>query len=429
MYEGLLILDTEGLAPPDPEKGIWENRAAAYKAYDAPGVPRCTVAVTAYNRLEKTKACVECILKYTGGIDYELLLIDNGSEGKGVLEYFESVAHGNKKILRVTKNIGFNYAWQAAKNHFSGKYLVIVSCDIYVTQNWVENLLTCYESDPRIGFVEPVSNNVSNHQQVDLGYTDFEDMQLKAAAYNVSDPLKWEERMRCISLIGIYSRPILDIVGLGDAAYLHDFTEDDLALRIRRAGYKVILCRDTWVCHDHDFRNTPPEELGAFYTRLDYGRAAFREKYRGLDAWDDILNFEMVLLAPLDSHPFGVGAHKTLIVDGRCGTPVLEARNRLRRRGLTEMASCAYTTQAKYYEDLLSVAEEVHCGAIGRLADCFGEAEFDIVAICEPVNLDPEPAALMRDLLRITKPQGLLLYKLRNTFDGSDHAFRQIKDK
>jgi hypothetical protein len=45
------------------------------------------------------------------------------------------------------------------------------------------------------------------------------------------------------------------------------------------------------------------------------------------------------------------------------------------------------------------------------------------------VNLYPEPAALMQSLTRITKTQGLLLYKLRNTFDGSDHVFRQIKDK
>jgi hypothetical protein len=298
-----------------------------------------------------------------------------------------------------------------------------------VTQNWLENLLACYESDPRIGFVEPVSNNVSNYQQVDLGHADFEDMQRRAAAHNISDPLKWEERLRCISLIGIYSRPILDTVGLGDAAFLHDFTEDDLALRIRRAGYRIILCRDTWVCHDHDFRNTPPDELGAFYTRLDYGRAAFREKYRGLDAWDDVLNFEIELLAPLDVHPFGNEPLSILTVDARCGTPVLEARNRLRRRGLTETQSFAYTTHAKYYADLLSVAEEAHCSPIERLADFFAEAQFDIVAICEPVNLYPEPAALMRDLLRVTKPQGLLLYKLRNAFDGSDHAFRQIKDK
>jgi 2-polyprenyl-3-methyl-5-hydroxy-6-metoxy-1,4-benzoquinol methylase len=108
---------------------------------------------------------------------------------------------------------------------------------------------------------------------------------------------------------------------------------------------------------------------------------------------------------------------------------VLEARNRLRRRGLTDTYSRAYTTQAKYYEDLLAVAGDVNCAPIEGLAELYGEAEFDIVTVCEPLNLYPEPAALMQSLMRITKPQGLLLYKLRNTFDGTDHVFRQIKDK
>ncbi len=234
-----LILSTEHLEAPDPSKGLWENRAAAYRMYDAPGVPLCTIAVTAYNRLEKTRICVECILKYTDA-DYELLLIDNGS-CDGTTEYFKTVAHGRKKIVRITKNIGFCFAWKTAKECFSGKYLVIVSNDVYVTQSWLSNLLKCYESDPRIGFVEPVSNNVSNNQQVDLPYTDFNDMQLKAAEYNKSDPRKWEERLRCISLIGVYSRPVLDIIGLSDAAFLHDFTEDDLAARLRLGGYKLML--------------------------------------------------------------------------------------------------------------------------------------------------------------------------------------------
>ena len=424
----MIILNTDNLEAPDPAHGIWENRAAAYKMYDAPGVPRCTIAVTAYNRLEQAEKCVECILKYTAGIDYELLLIDNGSTGEDVLEYFKSVGHDKKIVVRVTKNIGFNYAWQVAKNNFSGKYLVIVSGDVYVTKNWLNNLLTCYESDPRIGFAEPVSNNVSNMQQVDLGYSDFEDMQRRAAAYNVSDPLKWEERLRCISLIGIYSRPVLDTIGLGDAAFVHDFTEDDLAARLRRGGYRLMLCRDTWVCHDHDYSSLSPKELEAFNARLDYGRGAFREKYRGLDAWDDTLNFEFALLFPLDTHPFGTEKLKILAVDCRCGTPLLEARNRLRRRGLTHTESHAFTTHAKYYTDLLAISESVVCAAESGIDGAYGENTFDIVMICEPVNLYDGPAALMQSLLRVTKRGGLLLYKLRNTFDGSDHAFRQIKD-
>ena len=39
-----------------------------------------SVIVLAYNQLEKTNRCVESILKYTNDVDYDLILIDNGSE-------------------------------------------------------------------------------------------------------------------------------------------------------------------------------------------------------------------------------------------------------------------------------------------------------------------------------------------------------------
>ncbi len=420
-----LILNTEHLDAPDPSKSLWENRAAAYRMYDAPGVPLCTIAVTAYNRLEKTRVCVESVLKYTD-IDYELLLIDNGSDD-GTAEYFKTVAHGRKKIVRITKNVGFCFAWKTAKECFSGKYLVIVSNDVYVTKNWLVNLLACYESDIRIGFVEPVSNNVSNMQQVDLPYTDLDDMQQKAAEYNKSDPRKWEERLRCISLISIFSRPVLDVIGLSDAAFLHDYTEDDLAARLRMGGYKLILCRDTWVCHDHAYAEYSAEEAAALDKRLEYGSAVFREKYRGLDAWDDALNFERGLLSPLDTHPFGTNPLKTLVVDGRCGTPVLEIRNRLRRRGLYNTESFAYTTKPKHYAPLQAVAKSVCCDRIEYLDTYYSEEFFDIIALCEPADSYPESSGALNKLRRILKPGGMLLYKLLNPQDGSERIFQEIK--
>lgn len=411
-----VLIDTDGLEFPGIRDTARESRAANYRMYDRAGTPKCTVAVIGWQRLHKTKYCVECILKYTQDVDYELILVDGGSTD-GTYEFYRTVEHPNKKIIRLTQNMGLHFLWPVLRGAFTGKYLAVVSNDIYVTQNWLSNLLTCMESDAAIGFVEPVSSNVSNFQQVDLPYSNFDEMQSQAAAFNVSDAAKWQERLRLVSPIVIYSRPVLDTVGVFDSAFVHDFAEDDYSARLRRAGYKLMLCGDTWICHDHDFRNMEDKDPAAFQRSLDYGRAVYREKYHGIDPWDDINNYEHILLSPLDALPQTAEGLRVLAVDVRCGTPVLEIRNCLRRRGMTCAHSQAFTTQAKYYQDLLTVCDAVDCGRIDDIGDYCAEAAFDIIVLGEPLNAYSEPLLLLKRLYGFLKSGGVLLLKLQNT-DG-----------
>jgi SAM-dependent methyltransferase len=261
----------------------------------------------------------------------------------------------------------------------------------------------------------PVSSNVSNFQEVDLAFENFDEMQEKAAAFNVSDPSNWEERMRLVTVMLIYTRPILDIVGTGDAAFVHDFAEDDIAIRMRRSGFKLMLCKDTWVYHDHDFRNLEDKNPIAFQQSLDSGRLVYKEKYHGIDAWDDILNFENMLLAPLDKVVFDAKTLSALVIDGRCGTPVLEIRNCLKHRGCYEkIESYAFTTQAKYYADLQTVAGDVRCDRIDFIQSHYADESFNIIMLGEPINTYNEPVTLLQKLYNFLKPGGVLLFKLRN---------------
>lgn len=108
----------------------------------------------------------------------------------------------------------------------------------------------------------PASTNVSNYQQENLGgFNNSEEMQMKAALFNKSNPAKWEEKIRLIPTAALYRREVFDTVGLYDAGFMHDFGDDDFTFRVRRAGYKLILCRDTFVHHDHNQEALPPERI------------------------------------------------------------------------------------------------------------------------------------------------------------------------
>jgi 2-polyprenyl-3-methyl-5-hydroxy-6-metoxy-1,4-benzoquinol methylase len=178
----------------------------------------------------------------------------------------------------------------------------------------------------------------------------------------------------------------------------------------------MILCGDTWICHDHNFRNNENKDPEEYKKSLESGRRIFREKYHGLDAWDDINNFEHELLSPLDNA--AIPERPTaLCVDVQCGTPVLEIRNSLRKRGITDVQSYAFTTQAKYFTDLQAVASQVHCDRAEFIREYYGDSMFDIITLGEPINTYNKPVSFLQNLFGLLKPNGILLFKVRNTDD------------
>ena len=138
----LQIIDTSHLSPPTAANDLYASRKNVYERL-LDGSPEVTICVLAFNRLDKTKRCVESVLKYTEGVSYELLLVDNGSTDE-TLDYFRSVQCPCKKILHITKNLGAQYATNLAMRSFSGQYFVLVVNDAVVTKNWLSNLPEIY---------------------------------------------------------------------------------------------------------------------------------------------------------------------------------------------------------------------------------------------------------------------------------------------
>ncbi len=417
-YVEPIVVNSDYAQQPLPGQDIYETRHNAYRATQTPGSPIVTICIVAYNRLDKTKNCIKYVLEHTSSFNYELMLVDNGSTDD-TLEFFQSISYSNKKIIKITKNIGSNYAIKKALSLFEGKYFVLVPNDAYVTVNWLSNLLICLESDDKIGIAAPMGSNLSNLQSVDLGFSNLQEMQEKAAQFNVHNPLKWEERMRLIAIVHIFRRDILDIVGIPDQGFYYDFTDDDYFCRIRRAGYKLVACGDTFVHHDHDYKKMEGKNPEDFEKSLESGRKNYRDKFYGLDPWNDMNNFDKALIGLINQNnivksqvPFILG------IDVRCGTPILEIRNKLRTMGILNLVSMAFTTTAKYYLDLCTICNNVYCDRIDFIQEHLLSNNYDFIILGEPINLYNEPIKLLQKLIDLGSSGATILFKLRNTYDA-----------
>lgn len=413
-YVEPLLINTDKFSEPEYSDNLNTARNKIFKVDKTEDSVEVSIYLQAYNRLEKTKLAIKSLLDNTKDINYELILVDNGSSD-GTYEYFQSVPYKNKKIIKVSKNIGTAFPNKYIHQLYTSNILVGISNDVYVTKNWLSNILKCINSDDSIGLVCPLSTNVSNLQQpLDFEFSDYYDLQEKAAEYNISDPKKWEERIRLVTVLPVFRREALHLTGNFDFGYYHDFMEDDWCIRLRRAGFKLMLCGDVIVHHDHIY-DTSNINLNS----IESGRANYKSKFYGIDAWDDALNFEKNLISLLDSSDINLDYRpKILGIDVKMGTPILELKNLLRRNNCFSCDCSAFTTDAKYYLDLQTICnDEVYCDRIQYIWEKFSPNSFDYIILGHPINMYSDPIEIFQKILELLKPGGFLLLKLRNAFD------------
>lgn len=404
-----ICINTDGITRPTEGATLFESRENVFKASSKDN--KIAIFILAYNNLEKTKRCIHYYQKYASHIDHQLILFDNGSTD-GTLEYLKTIKHPNMKLYHMTQGMGIAYGHYKIMTLVDCKYIIGIHNDTYIMENSLDNMLTCIESDPSIGFVSCCHSNLSNYQDVDLGFTDLDDLERKAAQFNKhSDPKKWEERSRLIGCCYITRKSLFSIMGDFDAGFFHDFADDDLSLRILRTGYKQMMCGDSFVHHDHLFSE---KDQTSFRTSLEQGQKNFTEKHF-LHPSIDVHPQELQLLS-LGSYT--TDRSKVLGLDCHCGCSLLDVLNCYRKQGFFHTSLSAFTTEAKYYHDLQFVTgNNVICDRIDFLHEHYSPASFDVIFLGNYLNSYGEPLKLLETCLSLLKTEGQVIFKLKNTLD------------
>lgn len=394
-----------------------------YEAGKKEGTPKMSIGVLGYKHIDDTKRCVESVLRFVGDIDYELILMDNGSQDNNeTLDYYQSVPTTRKKIIQVEEPIGPNYGAMLGTRllyeYADGDIFLLLGNDNIVAENTLQNMIACLESSPDIGLVTPMSSNAWMLQDPGLRYSTLEEMFAAAKEFNrQSDPRKWQERLETAIVATAMKREVLIQSGF----YGFYTAESDLCHRIRKAGYKIFLLGDTWACHNHDY-NTKTDThsfLGdSEYNKkiLQHSQRMTTEKAGGLTLFKEIMVFEHRLISLLEKPE--AEKPKILAVNVTAGQPLLDVKNRLREYSVFESESTAFSTDAKYYPLLYTTADRVYCDRIQFLREDLDGQSFDVMILGQAINLFPDPEQLMKTLLDLLKPNGQLLFKLKNSHDA-----------
>ncbi len=357
---------------------------------------KTSIVILTYNNFNYTKDCIESIKKYTKKNSYEIIVVDNLSTD-GTRDWLKK--QKDLKVILNDENMGFPKGCnQGIEIANPDNDILLLNNDTIVTTNWLENLKICLYSNDLVGAVGSVSNHQENLQGVDFTYSDFMEMQELAIKNNISDSNRWEEKVFLIGFCILIKRDVLNKIGLLDEEYSPGYVEDnDLSLRIIDAGYKLMLCHDSFI---HHYLGTAfRKDLNKFYPILYKNRTYFESRW-GFNTFqfDEIKHASLRILKD--------DKEKSLrFLDVNCGigTTMLKIKNDYKNSEIDGIESNENMAKfAKYFGNVFQSYDELK------------ENDYDYIIIGNLLEKVDHPDMFLQDIKKYLKKDGFIIGEISN---------------
>lgn len=207
---------------------------------------RTSIIIVTHNQLAYTRQCVDSIRLRTDE-ECELIFIDNGSTD-GTVEYLRSIP--GAIVVANQTNRGFPAAVNQGLQRATGNNILLLNNDTIVTTGWLRRLLTVLYSDPKIGMVGPVSNEVSGEQRIEVSYGNMAELDGFAWDWGRVHGHELLQTDRLVGFCLLIRREVIERIGGFDEQFgIGCFEDDDFCRRALAAGYQAVVVRGAFVHH------------------------------------------------------------------------------------------------------------------------------------------------------------------------------------
>lgn len=246
------------------------------------------IVVPVFNALEDVKACLGSVRDRRDGFRVNVVVVNDGSDGKTsswLREFCQST--NGFKLLEHDRNRGYTHAVNTGLRASASPYVITLNSDAIVSEGWLKGMLRCMMSAPEVGIVGPLSNAAS-WQNVPELY----DKQGKFAVNGLPSGLSPDDMARLVACVSRREYPRTNFVNgfcfmvrrevINQIGYMDDQAfpvgygeENDFCIRAHDAGFALAIADDSYVFHSksRSFGHEQRQELSR------QGSAALRKKH------------------------------------------------------------------------------------------------------------------------------------------------------
>lgn len=235
--------------------------------------PKVSIITVNYNTPDITTNCILSVLKNTKKIDYEIILIDNGSTDNSYKTLSNNFSKEKRvSLIKSNKNLGFSRGNNLGISKAKGEYVLLLNSDTIVSGNTIGEMAMWLDKNSEVGIATCALKNEDGTIQGTGGYfpnllrvafwmtiedipflgkivKPFHPQRSKSVFKNNEFFTKKREIDWVTGAFLLTRRQVISDIGMIDEDYFM-YTEDvDFCYRAKSAGWKVMFLPKWSITH------------------------------------------------------------------------------------------------------------------------------------------------------------------------------------
>lgn len=348
--------------------------------------------------LEDMIRCVKSIRMTTSESTRKIVLVTDPGSKEKILEW----SCGQDDVIVVDGETGKEWSAEdgGEQTDFDGMDIFFLSGDALLTENalfWLR--MGLYEKKEN-GVTGSVFNVRENLQMAD-GVTGVQDLFTFGAQINIPQRYPYEEKLFLSGAALLVKRSVWERIGALDRS-LGEFKYEDFGLRVLTAGYRNILCKNSFIIRS--------EESMSLKKSMKYGQSVQDERGRLNKKWGFDTGYYLGARLDLPSLIIEPKEQPLNILEIGCGCGAL----------LGYIKGIYPNTKTYGVELIPDVAEiavhmgEVLCGDIEKMELPWEEGYFDYIIMGDVLEHLMNPEDVLKKLRRYLKTGGHIIVSMPN---------------